>query len=194
VTACLMGDPDRHGRVGGALIILHTDEDAGAVRLATDVLPRLGSLLTGKKPGAQPPQSATPSALSPLGTVGGRPLSIMRHGRDVIIAWGEPVLNAAREAMANPDRSAAPLCTGWLRSGKRPPQRVGAIWPGRCWPASPGLETTTPEWRVLAQAPPAVWWGWTEPSEAVDSIHYADLRLLVHDFLEKLPLDPSPLR
>jgi hypothetical protein len=194
VTACVMCDADRQGRPGGALVVLHTDGDPGAVRLATDVLPRLGSLLTGKKPGTQPPPGAPAGALSPLGTVGGRPLSIMRHGRDVVIAWGEPVLDAAREAMANPDRSAAPLCTGWLRSGKRSPQRVGAIWPARCWPGSHGPEATTPAWRVLAEAPPAVWWGWTEPNEAVDSIHYADLRPLVHDFLEKLPLDPSPLR
>jgi hypothetical protein len=96
--------------------------------------------------------------------------------------------------VAHPERSVASLCNGWIRAGKTPPQRVGAVWPARCWPAFRGLDPTTPAWRVLAQGPPAVWWGWNDPVTAHDSIFLGDLRLRVRRFLEELPLDPSPLK
>ncbi len=128
-----------------------------------------------------------------LGRIGGHPLVMTRRGRDIVIGWGDIVMEASNAAAANPEHSVAGLCTGWLRAGKRPPQRVGAVWPARCWPVSRDLDTTAPPWRVLAQGPPAVWWGWTESHKAVDSVKYAGLRVFVHDFLDTLPLDVSPL-
>ena len=208
MTAAVMADPNKPGLPGGAVFILHTDADANAERLATDVLPRLVTLVTGKnlaarKPaGAVPPKtgSGKPAGRTPerdasqLGTAGGRSLLVIRRGRDVVIAWGEDALSASIEAVGRPERSIAPLCAGWERQGKSPPQRLGAIWPARCWPPIRGVDKTSPAWQVLAQDPPAVWWGWTGTDQAHDSIHFVDLRQRVRQFLDQLPLDPSPLR
>jgi hypothetical protein len=203
VTACLIGDSSQPGHPGGALVVLHTDGDAGAERLAIDVLPRLTALLAGKKSGTEPLRKVPPSQPAGsvpagdayrLGTLGGRSLLLLWRGRDVLIAWGDDALRASSEAAAMPDRSVAPLCTGWVRAGKTPPQRVGAVWPARCWPSVRGLDRTTPAWRALAQGPPMVWCGWTGSSEARDSIHCSGLRQSVRRFLDQLPLDPSPLQ
>ena len=208
LTVSVMAEPNQPGRPGGALVILHTDAEASAGRLATDLLPRLSALLTGKKwtgtkPGGDPPpktESGKPAGRAPerhasqLATVGGRSLLVYRRGRDVVIAWGEDALTASIEAAARPDRSIAPLCADWVRQKRSPPQRLGVIWPARCWPPIRGVDTTTPAWRALAQDPPAVWWGWTGADEAHDSIHFSELRQRVHQFLDQLPLDPSPLR
>jgi hypothetical protein len=208
VTASVSADLHQPGRPSGGLIVLHADADAGAERLATDVLPRLSGLLTGKKPPgdkarkeqlgkglpAQPARDARARGVIELGMVSGRPLLVFWRGRDVVIAWGDDALSASIEAAAGPDRSAAPLCADWVGIGKTPPQRLGAIWPGRCWPAVRGMDTATPAWQVLQQAPPAVWWGWTEPDKAQDTIHFSGLRRQVHQFLDKLPLDPSPIQ
>jgi hypothetical protein len=208
VTASVIADPSQPGRPGGALVVLHMDAEASAGRLAMDVLPRLTALFTGKKwsgnkPGGDPvpkPAPAKPTGPAPeqnasqLGTAGGRSLVVYRRGRDAVIAWGDAALSASVEAAGKPDRSIAALCTDWARIGKGPPQRLGVIWPARCWPPIRGVDTTSPAWRVLAQDPPAVWWGWTGADEAHDSIHFAALRQRVHQFLDQLPLDPSPLR
>jgi len=202
ITAGVFGDPDHPGGPTGALVILHADKDASAHRLATEVLPRLGALLTGKKPaigngneaGPAPPVAREPAGVAyRLGMVGGRSLLVMRCGRDVLVAWGDEVLSASREAAQKPERSASAYCAGWVRAGKRPPQRVGAVWPARCWPSWHGLYPKSPAWRVLADGPPAVWWGWNEFNRAQDSISYADLRQRVHSFLDELPLEPSLL-
>jgi hypothetical protein len=251
VTASIIGDPNQPGHPAGALVILHADGDASSARIATDVLPRLSALLSGKKfegesvriappgqaaadvsqgdvrrlatvggrtlpvpPGSQtpatsvrrlatvggrtlpvPPGSQTPAtSVRRLATVGGRTLLVFWLGHDVVIAWGDDVLSASRAAAASPDLSVAGLCTGWVRAGKTTPQRVGAFWPARCWPSVRGLDTTAPAWRALAQDPPAVWWGWSGPNEAQDSVHYSGIRNRVRQFLDELPLDPSPLR
>jgi hypothetical protein len=202
VSACLMGDPNQPGRPAGALVVLHTDGDAGAERLAIDVLPRLSALFTGTKPGGEPFRKARPGQVAadvPVGdvrrlaTIGGQSLRVFRRDRDVVIAWGDAVLSASRDAAARPDRSVASVCTGWARAGKTPPQRVGAIWPARCWPAVRGLDTASATWRTLAHGPPIVWSGWTGPSEAHDSIHYSGLRRQVREFLDQLSLELPPL-
>ncbi len=202
VTACVMVDPDRPGQSGDALLVLHTDGDASARRLATDVVPRLASLSTGARtgpglsrkiaPGHRPTASPEGEA-SRLGTVGGRSLTVLRRGRDVVVAWGDQVLNASRAAMADPEQSVVPLCTGWLRERKPAPQRLGAVWPARSWSGPRGLDRTAPAWQALVQGPPVIWWGWTNPAGAIDSIQYSNLRRLARDFLDKLPLAPSPL-
>jgi hypothetical protein len=201
-------DLHQPGRPSGGLIVLHADADAGAERLATDVLPRLSGLLTGKKPPgekarkeqlgkglpAQPARDARARGVIELGMVSGRPLLVFWRGRDVVIAWGDDALSASIEAAATPDRSVAPLCADWALRGKTAPQRLGAVWPARCLPALRRSDTTTPMWQVLQQDPPAVWWGWTEPDKAQDTIHFSGLRQRVHQFLDKLPLDPSPIQ
>ena len=144
-----MADPNQPGRPGGALVVLHTDADASAERLAIDVLPRLGGLLTGKKPaGTKPggeslpkPGLGKPAGHAPerdasqLGTVGGRSLLVYRRGRDVVIAWGDDALSASVEAAARPDRSVAPLCTDWVRRGKEAPAAPGRDLAGALRPA-----------------------------------------------------------
>src|SRR5262249_16132503 len=100
----------------------------------------------------------------------------------------------SQAAATHPDSSVAPLCTGWAGAGQRPPQRVAAIWPARCWPPRPGLDRSTPGWRILSEDPPAVWWGWTGRDQAIDWVRYAGVRRRLHDFLDKIPLDPPPLR
>jgi hypothetical protein len=208
VTASVSADSHQPGRPSGGLIVLHTDTDASAERLATDVLPRLSGLLTGKKPPrekarkeqlgedlpAQPARDAQARGVIELGMVSGRPLLVFWRGRDVVIAWGGDALSASIEAAATPDRSVAPLCADWAVHGKTAPQRLGAVWPARCLPALRRSDTTTPLWQVLHQDPPAVWWGWTEPDKAQDTIHFSGLRQRVHQFLDKLPLDPSPIQ
>ena len=203
VTACLIGDPKQPGHPVGFLLVLHADDDAGARRLAIEVLPRLSALLTGNKPGGEPLRKPPPGQAAAdvkeadvrwLGTVGGRSLGVVREGRDVVIAWGNDVLSASKDASAWPDRSVAPLCTGWVRAGKTPPQRMGAVWPARCWPSVRGLDASAPAWQALMQDPPAVWWGWAGQPEARDSIQYSGLRQRLRQFLDHLPLDSSPLR
>ena len=88
-------------------------------------------------------------------------------------------LAASLAVVGRPQESVAPHCTAWARTGKRPPQRVGAVWPARCWLLDRGLDATSSGWRTLSEGPPAVWWGWTEAGEAKDSIHYSDMRLRV---------------
>ncbi len=197
VTIGVMADPDRPGRPIGAVIVLHTDTDASAQRLVTEVLPRLASLLTAQKRGEPPGPESGPrraGGAQPLAKLGGRPLVFSRRGRDVVISWGDEMQRALEDALARPDRSVASLCNGWIRAGKMPPQRVGAVWPARCLPVSPGPVSVTPAWQGLAQGPPAVWWGWNDSETAHDSIFLGGLRLGVRRFLEQLPLDPSPLK
>jgi hypothetical protein len=142
------------------------------------------------------PPAVEPPAREPirLGVVGGRSLLVITRGRDVVIAWGDETLAAARQAAREPASSAAAYCTCWAREGKRPPERVGAFWPARCWSSWQGVDARTPAVGVLTEAPPAVWWGWNDAGKARDSLTLGDLRRRVRRFLDQLPLDPSSLR
>jgi hypothetical protein len=194
VTGCVMGDPSNPGEPTGALVILHVDADAAAARLTTDVFPRLGGLLTGRRQPERPVGPLASPDIIRIGIAGGKALAVARRGRDVLISWGDGVLELALEVSARPDRSVARLCTAWSKTGNRPPRRVGAFWPARCWSPARGSEATPPGWRALADGPPAVWWGWDEADGLHDSIVWADLRETARRFLDKVPLDPSPLR
>ncbi len=195
VTACILGDPEHPGHPAGALLVMHLDTDSAAARLSTEFVPRLAAVLTGTKSGAPAADPhSSPEVPRRLATVSGRGLTLWRRGRDVLVAWGDDVLPSARAAAADPDRSVAPLCAGWPRSGKPAPQRVGAIWPARCWSPPRLPSDLAPAWRSLTEGPPAVWWGWTDTVTATDSIRCAGLRELAHRFIDQIPLDPPPSR
>jgi hypothetical protein len=207
LTACVLGDPERPGLPTGALLVMHVDADAAAGRLSTEVVPRLGALLAGKPalapgdraaapaPGAPPPAGANPAAEDPrrVANINARGLFVWRRGRDVLVAWGDDVLPAARSAAAHPVRSIAPLCADWAHAGKPAPKRVGAFWPARCWSPPRDRTGVTPVWRVLADTPPAVWWGWNNAGKSTDSIQCSGLRDAVRRVLERIPLDPAPI-
>jgi hypothetical protein len=146
-------------------------------------------------PGPLPPPADNPAIAEPrrVATVSGRAVTVWRRGRDVLVAWGDDALAAARTAVTNPARSVAPLCAAWAHAGKPAPQRVGAFWPARTWSPTRDRAGATPAWRTLADGPPAVWWGWNGPDKATDSIQYSGLRHRIHHFLEQLPLDPPAL-
>jgi hypothetical protein len=199
ITASVIGEPDQPGCPTGAVLVLHADRDASALRLAADILPRLCSRLTGQnreglrretRPAGGGGDGATIANVRSLGSVNGRPLTVYRCGRDVVVAWGEGVLNTSQDTARRPELSVAHHCTGWERQGKRAPQRVAALWPARCFPAPRGLQTLTPAYRVLTDDPPVVWWGWTEPTEARDTIECTGLRDRTHRFLDQLALEP----
>ncbi len=130
-----MADPNQPGRPGGALVVLHTDADATAGRLAIDVLPRLSALLTGKKSTGTKPLGK-PLPKTEIGQPADRCTeSETRHswersavdrysciwrGRDVVIAWGDDALSASIEAAASPiDRLPHFVPTG-MRQGRAP--------------------------------------------------------------------------
>jgi len=188
LTGCIMGSREQPGTSTGALLVLHVDGDAAAERVATEVLPRLGTLVTGKKrPGERSGAAVAAADPRKLGMVSGRPLTAWRRGRDVLVAWGDDVWTKCRDVEGRPERSVAPLCNGWAREGKRPPQRAGAVWPARCWSPSRNLATASPAWKVLEEDPPVVWWGWNDHSSAFDSIGCPGLRQRVHQFLDQVP-------
>jgi len=188
VTASIMRDAEQPGVPTGALLVLHIDAEAAAERLATDVLPRLGTLVTGnRRPEERPGAAAGAGDARKLAMVSGRGLTVWRRGRNVLVAWGDDVWTACRDVTGRPERSVAPLCAGWAREGKRAPQRVGAVWPARCWSPVRGPAVASPAWRTLADGPPLVWWGWNEAITAFDSIHCSGLRERVHRFLDQVP-------
>jgi hypothetical protein len=202
VTAGVMGNPSQPGRPTGALVVLHTDGDASAERLTTDVVPRLAAFFSRTKQGAENPQVVgadrpvkvrSADDARRVGALLGRSLLVVRRGRDVIAAWGDDVLRASIATANRPECSVAPWCTAWARAGKHPPQRVGAIWPARCWLSTRGFDLAAPAWRVLTESPPVVWWGWNEAGKRSDAIHCLGLRQRVHSFLAELPLAPSPI-
>ena len=112
----------------------------------------MGALLTGNN--ANAPQKRLAAGESQrVATLNGRGLTVWRQGRDVLIAWGDDVLPAARAAAAQPDRSVAPRCTAWAREGKPAPQRLGAVWPARCWSPARDPSGVTPAWREPGGGP-----------------------------------------
>jgi hypothetical protein len=193
LTACVMGSPRNPGEATGALVILHVDADRSAERIAGDLLPRLGRLFNGLRPPVRPIGQPASGDIIRLGAAGGKPLSVAQRGRDVLLAWGDNVLEISLDVSKRPDRSVASLCTAWSNAGKPSPRRLGALWPARCWSPARGAEAPPPAWRVLADGPPAVWWGWDEATKLHDTIVYGELRETARCFLDKVPLDPPSL-
>ncbi len=168
-TAGVLGDPARPGRPTGGLLALHLDSEAAAARLLSQSAPGLAKLL-------------------------GREVTAWQKGRDVLIAWGNGVEKAARDAAARPELSVAPLCAGQLQAGQPPPERLVAFWPARCWPLEQKPVAQTASWSALIEDPPALWIGWNEEFKAIDSIRWPGLERRVHRFLEQIPVEPLPAR
>jgi hypothetical protein len=186
-TAAVMGGAARPGIPTGALLVLHTDSEAAAGRLAAEVLPRLGAALTGtKRVEQQPGAVARAGDVTALGKWNGHAVASWPAARDVLIAWGDEALTACRACASRPEESVAPLCAGWTRQGHGAPQRVGAVWPARCLSPAAATVAHSPAWRTLSEDPPVIWWGWTEDNTAIDSVHFAGLPQRIHRFLEQV--------
>jgi hypothetical protein len=165
VTAAVLGGAGRPDRPTGGVLALHLDSDDAASRLVSHTFPRLAKLLDR-----------------------GRELVFWQNGRNVIVAWGEGARTTAKAAAANPALSVAPHCTGWLQAGKPAPDRLCAFWPARCWPLGPEPTTKSAARSVLAEGPPAVWWGWNRETTAVDSVRWPSLDQRTRRFLEQIEL------
>jgi hypothetical protein len=126
--------------------------------------------------------------------VAGRPVSVVAHGRDIRIAWGEAALPGSRDGWPDPGHSLAPICGGWAGAGRKPPVRVVALWPARLWRPAGTLEVSPSSLRVLADDPPVIWWGWSEPGREHDLVRWSGLRERIRDFLATLPPVPDPAR
>jgi hypothetical protein len=208
VTAAAIGDPEKPGRIGGGILVLHADSLASAVCLADVFVPSLAALGKGKfaftpsqdasKSTRQTSNSgvgaAAPIAPRRLGAIGGRSLAVRRIGREVLVGWGDERTIQLLGIAGAADRSAANICAGWSEEGKPAPARVGAFWPARLAPPVSSTVAVSPAARVLADDPPLVWWGWNEKGEARDVVFWSDLSWRVRRFLDELPMDAPPYR
>ena len=195
LSACLWGDPRQPGRPRSALLILHFDKESSPQRLIGEFAPRFGSLIPGtatvkNTPRPRPDVDAPRGEPRRLGMVLGHPLSVWQDGRDLMIAWGHDDDTAPWRAKVAPAKSLATVCDGWGRAGRGVPQRLVAIWPGRLGRPETPTHATPATFRVLADAPPVVWWGWNDRNRAYDLLRWPDLAVRVRDFLETLPLAP----
>ena len=171
----------------GALLALHLDGDAAALRIVDGVLPRLVAQFKLADRDA-PPADPAPDRIRRLGRAGGRPLEVARRGPTVLLGWGEGTLASALDASDHPEHSAGPaLRASW---GPVAPRRVGALWPGRL----PGLPEGSPLAAALIGSPPILWSGTTSGLDSRDELRWESLREPVRRFLERLPLDPPPDR
>ncbi len=153
VGAVLAGDP---GTFSG-LLILHTDTPEAAERIATRVVPRLAAAFLPK-----------------------RPIDIKAVGPAVFLGWGPGALDAALDAAAHPERSAAAaIRAGW---NSAPPQRCGALWPAHLPRLDPALA------RALNAAPPVLWTGRARGAVLEDEVRWKGLDGVVKQGLEGLPL------
>jgi hypothetical protein len=171
VTAEVVGDVSRPGQITGGLLAIHLDSSDAASKLISLTLPRLAKLLDR-----------------------GHDFVFWQNARNVVVAWGEDVATAAKRAAANPALSVAACCANWQKAGKPAPQRLGVLWPARCWPLPPGPNTKSAAWSALADDPPVVWWGWNHENTAVESVRWRGLDLRIRNFLERIELDHPSAR
>ena len=169
LTVGLFGEAGHPGRPSGVLIGLHLDSETAAERLIARSGAGLAKLV-------------------------GRELTTWRAGGDVLVAWGNGIATAARDAAANPERSVAPTCTNRSQPGKLAPHRLVAFWPARCWPLEQIPPAQAAAWSALAEDPPALWLGWNEENKGFDTIRWSGLDRRVERFLDQIPLEQVSAR
>jgi len=184
VSACVRGDARQPGRPVAVLVALHVEDEASADRLAREFLPRIGSLI-GEPMATDRPRGGP----RPLGTILGRQVAFWRTRRDVMIAWGGDALTTLPRPKVAPERSLAAIYKAGVPEGAEPPQRFGAVWPGRLWRPGGGLGPSPAGLRALADDPPVVWSGWDDGDRAHDLLQWAGLADRARRFLETVPLD-----
>lgn len=177
VTIALVGGSDRPGRVSGGLVVLHLDDPEVARRIVGDASARIAAVV-----GGQVAAAAGPAA-------GSRAVVVRARESDIRLAWGDARAVAASDDRPPAGQSMADVCRGWVAEGRPAPARVGALWPGRLWPPP---SHTTAAWPasslgVLADDPPAVWWGWNEPGGTRDLVRWRGLDQRVRRLLATLP-------
>ena len=142
ISTCLIGDTDRPGRVAGTLVVLHFDDPSIADRLVREA----GA--AGAPSWVRMPQDGRST--------------IQRRGCDVWSAWGDRAVAALNGPRPDPPgpwpRYAA---AGPARGGKHRTRRH--FWPSRLWRPAGMPQLPPSALRVLADDPPVVWWGWSEP-------------------------------
>ncbi|MHB1558644.1 MAG: hypothetical protein ACYC61_14395 [Isosphaeraceae bacterium] len=177
VSFALVGEANRPGRVGGALVVLHLDDAEVARRIVRDASTRIAAVL-----GAQGPAAA--------GDAGGpRAVVVRAHGNDLRLAWGRARAAAASDDPPPAGQSMADVCRGWAAKGGPTPTRVGAFWPGRLWQPPARATASWPDGSLAAftEDPPAVWWGWDEPGGMHDHVRWRGLDQRVRQLLATLP-------
>jgi hypothetical protein len=177
------------GGIEGGLLALHTTGTDAATRIAHHILPALATAFRLKRAEERfDVGEGVAPVIVQLGNYDGRALATAARGATVLVSWGD-VSPVRLGAEADPIRSAGTeIRSGW---GDRPPQRAGAIWPGRlAWPrlAPPG----SPLAEALHASPPLLWQGRDDAQITSDEIRWPSLRLAIRRFLERLPLDPPP--
>jgi hypothetical protein len=170
LSAALLANPE--GQVDGALIALHLSDEATALRMARDDLPRLARVV------GMEPAKVDGARDGELGTIAGRPLSTTCQGTTILIGWGDHALDIALKA-DQAARSVGPSLRALWGTG--PPERLGAIWP-RLFPNLPQA------WRTaLDGSPPILWRGVHDAKTTRDEIIWGHLRKTIHRFLAHLP-------
>jgi hypothetical protein len=111
------------------------------------------------------------------------------RGASVWIGWGDAALDASRDAVAHPERSAGRvLKAAW---GAEVPQRAGGFWPGRWERVAPSGSFLA---AALRDAPPLIWLGQTGTSTLTDEVRWSGWKATVRRGLDALPLDLPPDR
>lgn len=126
-------------------------------------------------------RQATPRLGGLIGDDASRALTLRASGRDIRLSWGE-------QGRPAPGRSLAALCGGRADRAQEPPARVGAFWPARIWRPS-GLDQAAAD--ALAEDPPVLWRGWSEPGREHDVLRWDGLDGRVRSFLAAIPLEPG---
>ncbi len=177
ISIALAGRTDRPGRVTGTLVVLHLDDLEVAHRIVRETSARVAALMRGQVP------AATDAA------AGTRAVVVRAHESDIRLAWGDARAPANSDDPPPAGQSMADVCRGWVAEGRPAPARVGAFWPGRLWqpPARAKAAWPADSLRVLANDPPAVWWGWNELDGTRDLVRWGGLDQRMRQLLATLP-------
>ena len=165
-------DDSKRGLVG-----LHTADPASATRLADETVVRLTSAFLKARPG-----DPTADGSRTLGTIGGRPITLVTRRESLWIGWGD---RALADGLAGPDAPASNLARDYF--GAATPRRVGLVWPDRL---ARSLKFNDSLVKALVGAPPVTWVGRDEGHDARDVVKAGGLHEVVRRGLDALPLKP----